>query len=332
MNSIENIINNVIGLMQDDLTEEQLVKLENVLYIQFHGLKLEEECTQLVTSESHWEKILRLFTASKRLENCSDGTISRYVECVTKLVHFLNKKFQDITTNDIRYYLAIYQEQRQISISYLDTIRRYLSSFFAWLSDEGFIPKNPMRRLKKIKVPQKIKKPFSPAEREHLRCNAVRERDIAIMEFLYSTAGRIGEVVALNRSDIDWGNKEVIIYGEKGKKERRVYLTDECAYHLRKYLDSRTDNNPALFVGCRQPYGRLGKQAIQAMLSNLGKKTDIHAHPHKFRRTLLTDAGNRGIPLQEIQAYAGHQKPDTTMMYVVVNEENVKASFRRYIA
>ena len=124
----------------------------------------------------------------------------------------------------------------------------------------------------------------------------------------------------------------VIIYGEKGKKERKVYLTEECAYHLRKYLLSRTDTNPALFVGCRKPFGRLGKEAIQSMLSQLGKKAHIHTHPHKFRRTLLTNAGNRGIPLQEIQSYAGHKKPDTTMMYVTVSEENVKASFRRYIA
>lgn len=177
-----------------------------------------------------------------------------------------------------------------------------------------------------------IKKPFSQAEMEHLRCNAGCQRDIAIMAFLYSTAARIGEVVRLDRKDIDWGNKEVIIYGEKGKKERRVYLTDDCAYHLQKYLSTREDNNPALFVSNKQPHTRLGKQAIQSMLRTLGNKTEIHAHPHKFRRTLLTDAGNRGIPLQEIQMYAGHQKPDTTMMYVTVSEENVKASFRRYIS
>lgn len=217
-------------------------------------------------------------------------------------------------------------------MSYLDTIRRYLSSFFAWVSDEGYISRNPMRRLKKIKVPRMIKKPFTQAEMEHLRCNAECQRDIAIMAFLYSTAARIGEVVRLNRKYIDWGNKEVIIYGEKGKKERRVYLTDDCAYHLHKYLLSRDDTNPALFVSNKRPHTRLGKQAIQSMLRILGQKTEIHAHPHKFRRTLLTDAGNRGIPLQEIQMYAGHQKPDTTMMYVTVSEENVRASFRRYIA
>ena len=169
---INMIIKNVVNMMQEELTEEQMHKLENVLYISFHGVKLQEECTSLVTSQSHWDKILKLFIASKRLENCSQGTIDRYVDCVTKLVNYLNKRFEDITTNDIRYYLAMYQETRKVSISYMDTLRRYFSSFFGWLSDEGFISKNPMRRIKHMKVPQRIKKPFTSAEREHLRCNA----------------------------------------------------------------------------------------------------------------------------------------------------------------
>lgn len=332
MTEMEKIQCRILEKMQEVLSNEQLQKLENVLVLEFHGIEIKQECTELVTSERHWEKILRTFLASKRIENCSEGTLKSYNDCVTRLITTLNKKLSDITTNDIRYYLAMYQETRKISMSYLDTIRRYLSSFFAWVSDEGYIPRNPMRRLKRIKVPQVIKKPFTAAEMEHLRCNAECQRDVAIMEFLYSTAARIGEVIRLNRKDIDWSNQEVIIYGEKGKKERKVYLTDECAYHLKKYLFARNDTNPALFVSNKQPHGRLGKQAIQSMLRTLGKKTGIHAHPHKFRRTLLTDAGNRGIPLQEIQAYAGHQKPDTTMLYVTVSEENVKASFRRYIA
>lgn len=243
----------------------------------------------------------------------------------------VNKKYR-IIPEDIKLSKVLDVELLAEWDRYMDTIRRYLSSFFAWISDEGYISRNPMRRLRKIKVPRTIKKPFTQAEMEHLRCNAECQRDIAIMAFLYSTAARIGEVVRLNRKDIDWGNKEVIIYGEKGKKERRVYLTDDCAYHLHKYLLSRDDTNPALFVSNKRPHTRLGKQAIQSMLRTLGQKTEIHAHPHKFRRTLLTDAGNRGIPLQEIQMYAGHQKPDTTMMYVTVSEENVRASFRRYIA
>lgn len=148
---INMIIKNVVNMMQEELTEEQMHKLENVLYISFHGVKLQEECTSLVTSQSHWDKILKLFIASKRLENCSQGTIDRYVDCVTKLVNYLNKRFEDITTNDIRYYLAMYQETRKVSISYMDTLRRYFSSFFGWLSDEGFISKNPMRRIKHMR-------------------------------------------------------------------------------------------------------------------------------------------------------------------------------------
>lgn len=222
MTKIEMIQSRIVERMQDILTNEQLQHLENVLAIEFHGVEVREECTQLVTSEIHWQKILRTFIASKRIENCSQGTLERYNDCVTKLVTALNKRLQDINTNDIRYYLAMHQERRKISMSYMDTIRRYLSSFFAWISDEGYISRNPMRRLRKIKVPRTIKKPFTQAEMEHLRCNAECQRDIAIMAFLYSTAARIGEVVRLNRKDIDWGNKEVIIYGEKGKKERRV--------------------------------------------------------------------------------------------------------------
>ena len=247
MTEIEKIQSKILMRMQEVLDNEQLQKLENVLVLEFHNIEVKQECTDLVTSERHWEKILRTFLASKRIENCSEGTLKSYNDCVTRLVTTLNKKLSDITTNDIRYYLAMYQETRKISMSYLDTIRRYLSSFFAWVSDEGYIPKNPMRRLKKIKVPQVIKKPFTQAEMEHLRCSAECQRDIAIMEFLYSTAARIGEVIRLDREDIDWSNKEVIIYGEKGKKERKVYLTDECAYHLKKYLFARTDMNPAVW-------------------------------------------------------------------------------------
>ena len=219
MTEIEKIQSKILMRMQEVLDNEQLQKLENVLVLEFHNIEVKQECTDLVTSERHWEKILRTFLASKRIENCSEGTLKSYNDCVTRLITTLNKKLQDITTNDIRYYLAMYQETRKISMSYLDTIRRYLSSFFAWVSDEGYIPKNPMRRLKKIKVPQVIKKPFTQAEMEHLRCSAECQRDIAIMEFLYSTAARIGEVIRLDRKDIDWSNKEVIIYGEKGKKE-----------------------------------------------------------------------------------------------------------------
>lgn len=329
---VEKVINGIIAAMQDDLTDEQLQKLENVLVMQMHGLRIEEESTELVVSERHWEKVLRLYIASKRLENCADSTLESYERCIRMLMQELNKRLPDITTNDLRYYLAMYQERRKISMSYMETLRHYISSFFTWVADEGYIIRNPARRLKRVKVPQKLKKPYTAEEREHLKDIAKTQRDLAIMELLYSTAGRIGEVVALNRNDIDFYRKEIVIWGEKGKRERTVYLTDGCIYHLRKYLESRTDNNPALFVTLRKPYARIGKKGIEAMLRNLGRSAGIHAHPHKFRRTLLTDGGARGIPLQELQAYAGHKKADTTMLYITVKQDQVKASFMRCIA
>lgn len=329
---IEKVINGILAGMAPELTDEQLQKLENVLVMQLHGLKVEEECTELAVSDDGWERILRLYIASKRLENCAESTLENYGRCIRMLMQALNKSLPDISTNDLRYYLAAYQYGRKISMSYMETLRHYISSFFSWAADEGYISHNPARRLKRVKVPQKIKKPYTAAEREHLKDIAKTQRDLAIMELLYSTAGRIGEVVAINRKDVDFYNKEIVIWGQKGKKERTVYLTDGCIYHLKKYLDSRTDDNPALFVSLRKPYRRIGKNGIEAMLRKLGAEAGIHAHPHKFRRTLLTDAGARGVPLQELQAYAGHTKADTTMLYISVKQDAVKSSFMRCIA
>lgn len=329
---INKIIDEVVSAMTGELTPEQLQRLSNVLTIELHGYQVIEECAQLTTSETQWQKVLRLWIATKRLENCSESTLSNYRRCIVMMMQRINKKLGDITTNDLRYYLATYQEQRGIGLSYLETMRHYISSFFSWVQDEGYITVNPARRLNRVKVPKKLKQPYTAAEREILRCNVARERDLAIMEMLYSTAARVGELVALNKEDVDFAGKDIVIYGSKGKSERRVYLTEQAAYHLQTYLESRTDDNPALFVSCKAPYKRLTKGGIEAMLRNLGRKVGIHAHPHKFRRSLLTDAGARGVPLQELQHYAGHAKPDTTMIYVNVREDSIRASFKRFIA
>ena len=192
---IEKVINGILAGMAPDLTDEQLQKLENVLVMQLHGLKVEEECTELAVSDDGWERILRMYIASKRLENCAESTLENYGRCIRMLMQALGKNLPDITTNDLRYYLAAYQHQRKISMSYMETLRHYISSFFAWAADEGYISHNPARRLKRVKVPQKIKKPYTAAEREHLKDIAKTQRDLAIMELLYSTAGRMGGLV-----------------------------------------------------------------------------------------------------------------------------------------
>ena len=326
------LIQSILEAMKDTLTAEQLQKLESVMVVKTHGLKAEKEATEVAVTDNQWHRILMKYLACKRLENCSEGTIRSYGIAIAKMFETLGKSLPDVTTDDVRYYLAMYSQTRGISASYLDTIRRYLRSFFNWANDEGYINCNPVRQIKRVKVPKKIKQPYTPEEMEKLKRMTETERDLAIIEVLYSTAGRVGEIAALNRSDVHISDRECIIYGQKGKKERKVYLTAESCYHLRNYLESRTDDNPALFVGLRAPHERLEKTAIQSMVHKLGAKCDIHAHPHKFRRTMLTDCSARGMSLQEIQAYAGHCSPETTMEYITVKEDSVKASFDKLIA
>ncbi len=245
----------------------------------------------------------------------------------------MNKRLREITTNDLRYYLAIYQEERQVGLSYMETLRHYICSFFGWAADEGYIDRNPARRIKRIKVPQSVKKPYSAEEMEALKRNSTRQRDLAIMELLYSTGARIGELVSLNRDQVNFGDRDIVIYGQKGKKERYVYLSESCCYHLKRYLESRTDGDPALFVAEKVPFHRITKAGVEAMLRTLGRQTGIaKVHPHRFRRTLATDALNRGVPIEQVQEILGHAKIETTRIYCTVTEATVRNSFRRYIA
>ena len=326
-------IDEVLEVMSLDLSAEVLQKLETVLITRLQNVRLEIETRELVVSNRHWEKVLKTWLASKRLENCSPGTLENYERCIRMLFQTLNVRLQDITTNDLRFYMAMYQEKRHVTLSYMETIRHMISSFFTWLTDEGYISKDPSRRLRRIKVTETIKKPFTAAEIEALKRHTNTERDLALLEFLYSTGARIGEVVSLDRSQINFVNRDVIIYGKKGKKERFVYLTESCCYHLAKYLKTRTDDNPALFIGTRSPGKRLTKGAVQSMLKKLGKASGVsNVHPHRFRRTLATNALDRGIPIEQVQEILGHVKIGTTRIYCTVAEESVRSSFRRLIA
>lgn len=329
----EKFVDGILEAMAPDLAPEELQKLEAVLVIRLQNIRLEAESRELVVSDRHWERVLRTWLATKRLENCSPGTLANYGRCIRMMLDRLNRRLRDITTGDLRCYLAMYQAERQVGLSYMETMRHMISSFFGWLTDEGYIDRDPSRRLRKIKVPEVIKKPYSAAELEALKRHAGSQRDLALLEIMYSTGARIGEIVALDRCQINLTGKDVIIYGQKGKKERYVYLTESCCYHLRRYLDSRTDDSPALFVGSRAPCRRLTKSAVQAMLRKLGAVTGVdHVHPHRFRRTLATDALERGVPIEQVQEILGHSKIETTRIYCTVTEEAVRSSFRRFIA
>lgn len=328
---MDELINKIVNAM-DDLTPEQIRKLKNVLIINLNDqLKRKNEVS---TDPSDWEQVLNHYLGCKKLENCADGTLKNYQRTLRIMYTEIGKDIRDITTNDLRYFLARYIEHRKISLQYSESIRHTLNGFFQWCQDEEIIRSNPAKKLQKIKVPKLIKKPYTAEERLKLTRAAKRIRDMAIMEVLYSTAGRLGEILALNRKDIKFiGNKaEIIIYGQKGKAERKVFLTEQSVYYLKKYLQTRTDDNPALFVSERRPHNRLDERAVQVMIKTLGEKCGIKAHPHKFRRTLLTDMSKRGANIQEIKEYAGHVKIETTMLYVSVTDESVKAAFNKYIS
>lgn len=329
----EMFVDGVLEAMAPELSPAALQKLEAVLVTRLRDIRLEAESRELVVSERHWERVLRTWLATKRLENCSLGTLANYGRAIKMMLERLNRRLRDITTSDLRCYLATYQVERQVGLSYTETMRHVISSFFGWLTDEGYIDRDPSRRLRRIKVPEVIKKPYSAAELEALKRHAANQPDLALLEIMYSTGARIGEIVALDRSQINLQGKDAIIYGQKGKKERYAYLTESCCYHLRRYLDSRADNEPALFVGSKAPCRRLTKSAVQAMLRKLGAVTGVdHVHPHRFRRTLATDALERGVPIEQVQEILGHSKIETTRIYCTVTEESVRSSFRRFIA
>lgn len=325
-------IDGVKNRMAQVLNDEQLQELEMAITICLGGLELKKEHTEVSTEViDNWE-YLRLFLQHLVVSGKSRGTAANYKMHIRILLADIKKPVQDMTDDDLMYHLAQQKYIRKVGNRYLDQKRMVFRSFFKWLRKKKYISESPAELLDPIKYDSKIKKPFSDEERERLRCACSCERDWAILEFLYSTAARVSEVVSLNREDIDFTEKQCIVRG-KGGKERILYLNATSLYHLKKYLDERTDDNPALFVQQKKPYERLSDKGIQAVLRKLGEIAGItDVHPHRYRRTALTNAANRGMPLQDVQFMAGHASPDTTMIYCTVDSVKVKAEHRMHLA
>ena len=213
----------------------------------------------------------------------------------------------------------------------IDNIRRILSSFFSWLEDEDYILKSPVRRIHKVKTVTNIKETYTDEELEKMRDNCTELRDLAIIDMLASTGMRIGEMVLLNKADINFNERECVVFG-KGDKERIVYFDARAKIHLQNYINSRTDDNPALFVTLRSPYERIKIGGIEVRLREMGKTLDIEkVHPHKFRRTLATMAIDKGMPIEQLQQLLGHKRIDTTLQYAMVKQSNVKLAHKKYI-
>ena len=275
--------------------------------------------------------LIAMFIAAKRIEGCSEKTLKYYQATISAMVLSLNKNVRHILTEDLRIYLTEYQNRNQSSRVTIDNIRRILSSFFSWLEDEDYIIKSPVRRIHKVKTASNIKETYSDEDLEKMRDNCKELRDLAMIDMLASTGMRVGEMVLLNREDINFAERECVVFG-KGDKERIVYFDARAKLHLQEYLESRTDDNPALFVALRAPHKRIQIGGIEHRLSEIGKKLKIpKVHPHKFRRTLATMAIDKGMPIEQLQRLLGHQRIDTTLQYAMVKQSNVKAAHRKYI-
>ena len=275
--------------------------------------------------------LIAMFIAAKRIEGCSEKTLKYYQTTIDAMVSSLGKNVRHILTEDLRTYLTDYQSKNQSSRVTIDNIRRILSSFFSWLEDEDYIIKSPVRRIHKVKTASSIKETYSDEDLEKMRDNCEELRDLAMIDMLASTGMRVGELVLLNRDDIDFAERECKVFG-KGDKERMVYFDARTKLHLQEYLASRTDDNPALFVTLRAPHERIQIGGIEHRLREMGKRLNIpKVHPHKFRRTLATMAIDRGMPIEQLQRLLGQQRIDTTLQYAMVKQSNVKTAHRKYI-
>ena len=275
---------------------------------------------------------LDTFLKAKRLEGCSERTIGYYQRTIDKMFAGVGKPANHITTEDLRSYLAGYQGSDRVAKTTVDNVRRVLSTFFSWLEDEDYILKSPVRRIKKIRTAQVVKETYTDEALEMMRDSFSNIRDLAIIDLLASTGIRVGELVHMNRSDIDFENRECIVFG-KGSKERKVYFDARTKLHLSSYLASRADENPAMFVSLHAPHERLQISGVETMLRKLGQSISLgKVHPHKFRRTLATRAIDKGMPIEQVQVLLGHKKIDTTLQYAMVDKRNVKNSHRRFIA
>lgn len=322
---MKNIIINIEQRMQEVLNNAQMEYLHKIL-IKF----LETENSENKEENSN-EKMLEMFLAAKKIEGCSKKSLDYYQSTITNMLIKVDKNFKHISTNDLRDYLSNYQNKSNVSKVTLDNLRRILSSFFSWLEEENFILKSPVRRIKKIKTAQTIKETYTDEVLETLRDYCHNNRDLAIIDLLASTGMRVGELVRLNREDIDFENRECVVFG-KGEKERKVYFDARAKIHIIRYLESRTDDNNALFVSLLKPHKRLKISGVEIRLRELGRKLKLpRVHPHKFRRTLATKAIDKGMPIEQVQHLLGHTKIDTTLQYAIVNQNNVKISHRRYL-
>lgn len=331
MDTKQTIINNVTMSLTKSLSTAQIEELRNALYIQLNEYDISDKETHLTVVNNTSETILEQFIVTKKIEGRSKNTLKRYYDICFHMIHTIYKPLNDITTFDLRTYLAQYQINRKVSNCTLDGMRRCIKSFFTWMFAENIINSNPSLALAQIKYDKIIKKPYKATDMEKIKRSCNNRRDRALVEFLYASGCRVSEVVRLNRNDIDFIRKDIVVFG-KGNKERTVYINEIAIMYLQEYLEERTDDNCALFVSLNKPYKRLQKNGIEAVLKKLGAKAGVdNVHPHRYRRTLATNLLDHDMSIQNVAQILGHEDLKTTQIYCYINQENVKMDYNKYM-
>lgn len=321
------IITEILQKMLPYLNNQQLDQLKSTV----DSVLTKHEITDDSESKTS-EELISKFIEAKRIEGCSEKTLNYYRKTITDMLSGIEKETMQITTEDLRKYLTNYQESKKISKVTVDNVRRILSSFFSWLEDEDYILKSPVRRIHKVKTTSTVKETYTDEALEQMRDSCTDLRDLAMIDMLASTGMRVGEMVLLNRNDINFNERECVVLG-KGNKQRIVYFDARTKIHLQNYLDSRTDDNEALFVTLRSPFTRLTIGGVEVRVRELGRNLGMNkVHPHKFRRTLATVAIDKGMPIEQLQHLLGHKRIDTTLQYAMVKQSNVKNAHRKYIS
>lgn len=325
------LLNGIMNQLKCILDTEKTVLVSEIVMNELSKYEINKLANDYEVIKRENSNLVSVFISAKRIEGCSEKTIGYYKSSIDKLLIAIPKDIHEITTNDIRCYLAQQQDSKNLSKVTIDNLRRIFSSFFSWLEDEDYITKSPVRRIHKVRTDTLVKDVLSDESMEILRDNCTEIRDIAMIDLLASTGIRVGELVKMNREDIDFQERQCIVFG-KGNKEREVYFNARTKIHLKCYLEQRTDNNPALFVSLSSPHSRLTISGVENRLRQLGKRANIiKVHPHKFRRTLATMAIDKGMPIEQVQKLLGHVKIDTTLHYAMVNQTNVKLAHRKFL-
>lgn len=328
----EKAINELLNRLMGTIPDEYLQIIKDQVLIWLNNYDITKKETSLQNRADDLCRELQDFVIAKKVEGMSNGTIKLYYRSISHFLFYVNKPVEDITTGDILAFLHSYQATRKVKDITLDNTRIHISAFYNWLVNSDYIDKNPCKKIKPIKHEKNTRHPLTAVQMEKLRNSCTNLRDKAIIEFLYATACRVGELVIIKKSDVDFDRKEVHLFG-KGKKHRLSYLNARAIVALQAYLTSREDDSDYLFVGLRRPHEQLSTRSVELLLKKYGQKAGIDAKctPHVIRHTTATDAINKGMPVEQLQKLLGHEQIETSLHYAKVSSDIVKLDHQKYI-